>query len=270
MSAVNLVRISLYCLLSLSIFLPGCGPWGWGCGGWFNATHERTEDLSTPISPEATLSAKTDVGSIVVTGSSTAECSVHATIKTRAYTSERAVQLADETTVMLNPTAGAVEVKIHKLHLARGECVSVDLKIETPQQVHLDCAACVGEVRISNTTGKIKAAADVGRIICQNVSDQLQLRAKVGEIRVKCIDNTIEPCKIDISTDVGGITFDGPDQLSAVVNASTGVGSIKTYVPISVTGKIGRDVVSSSIAGTIGDGQGSLKLKTGVGSITIK
>lgn len=268
MSAINPVRISLCCLLSLLLFLPGCCPWS--CGGWFKATHERTEDLSTPISLDAILTAKTDVGSITVTGSGTAECSLHATIKAKARTSERAVQLAEETTVELNHNDNAVEVKINKPHIKHWECVSVDLKIETPQQIHPDCAANVGEIRITDITGKIKAVSNVGKIVCTNVSNQLQLQVNVGGIRVKCFDNPAEPCKIDISTDVGGITFDGPANLSAVVNASTDVGSITTNVPISVKGKIGRDIVSSSLTGTIGDGQGVLKLKTGVGSITIR
>jgi hypothetical protein len=268
MNAAKLVKILLCCLLALSFVLPGC--FSCGCGDWFKATHERTEDLSTPISPGTTLSAKTDVGSISVIGSSTTDCSVHATIKTRAHTDERAVQLADQTTVLLSSIESEVEMKIQKPRLSRGEGISVDLRIETPQQVHLDCATDVGNVRISNTTGKIKANSDVGKIICTNVSNHLKLQTDVGDIRVKCLDSTIEPCKIDISTDVGSITFDGPVNLSAVVNASTGVGSIKTNVPISITGKIVRDVVSSSITGRIGDGQGVLKLKAGVGSITIK
>jgi hypothetical protein len=41
-------------------------------------------------------------------------------------------------------------------------------------------------------------------------------------------------------------------------------------VPILITGKTGRSIVSSSIEGKIGDGQGVLQLKTKVGSITIR
>ncbi len=190
MNAVNFVRVPLYCLLSLSLVLPGCC-FQWDCGDWLRATHERAEDLSTPISPDSTLSAKTDVGSITVTGSGTAECSLHATIKAKARTSERAVQLAEETTVELNHNDNAVEVKINKPHIKHWECVSVDLKIETPQQIHPDCAANVGEVRISDITGKIKAVSNVGKIVCTNVSNQLQLKVDVGGIRVKCFDNPI-------------------------------------------------------------------------------
>jgi hypothetical protein len=268
MNTAKLVKITLCCLLFLLLVLSGC--FSCCCGDWFKATHERTEDLSTQISPDTTLYAKTDVGLITVTGSSTAECSVHATIKTKAHTSERAIQLADETKVVLNPSDGAIEVKINKPHIARGESICVDLNIEALQQIHLDCATDVGDVEISNITGKIEAGSDVGKIICTNVSNQLQLQTDVGDIRVRCLDSTVKPCKINISTDVGSITFDGPANLSAVINASTGVGSINTNVPISITGKIGRDIESSSIAGTVGDGRGVLKLKTGVGSITIR
>ncbi len=72
-------------------------------------------------------------------------------------------------------------------------------------------------------------------------------------------------CNAVITTNVGSIEFAAPAQLSAQVNASTNVGSVKTDKPITVVGKVGK-----SINGTIGAGEGKIRLETNVGSIHIK
>jgi hypothetical protein len=49
------------------------------------------------------------------------------------------------------------------------------------------------------------------------------------------------------------------------VDADTDVGSIRTDLPLTVKGKIGK-----SLHGTIGAGEGKLYLRTDVGSIRIR
>ncbi|MFC1794513.1 DUF4097 family beta strand repeat-containing protein, partial [Planctomycetota bacterium] len=62
----------------------------------------------------------------------------------------------------------------------------------------------------------------------------------------------------------GSIEFNAPAQLSAHIDASTNVGSVNTARPITVVGKVGK-----SVKGTIGAGDGKVRLKTNVGSIKI-
>jgi hypothetical protein len=52
--------------------------------------------------------------------------------------------------------------------------------------------------------------------------------------------------------------------LSATIEAGTSDGSIRTELPITIRGKVGK-----SLTGTVGDGEGSIYLRTSDGSITI-
>jgi DUF4097 and DUF4098 domain-containing protein YvlB len=62
------------------------------------------------------------------------------------------------------------------------------------------------------------------------------------------------------------VEFVAPPNFSAEVNVSTHNGSIKTDIPITVTGKVRK----GRLTGTIGTGEGKLHLETHNGSITIK
>jgi hypothetical protein len=61
-----------------------------------------------------------------------------------------------------------------------------------------------------------------------------------------------------MATHNGGVDFTAPPNLSAMVDVSTHNGSIKTNLPITVVGKIGR----RKLTGKIGTGEGKLHLET--------
>ena len=64
----------------------------------------------------------------------------------------------------------------------------------------------------------------------------------------------------------GGIELMTPPDFSASVQTSTRNGAIKTDLPISVVGKVGRNYLD----GTIGSGDGRLCLEAYNGSIEIR
>ena len=68
-----------------------------------------------------------------------------------------------------------------------------------------------------------------------------------------------------VTTSDGSITFEGPPDLSALVDASVSDGSIHTSLPITVQGKVGK-----SLRGTVGAGEGRVTVRTHDGSITIR
>jgi len=70
---------------------------------------------------------------------------------------------------------------------------------------------------------------------------------------------------VDLSTHDGQIQLACPPQVSATVDAHVGDGHISTELPITLSGKIGKD-----LTGTIGKGEGRITLRTGDGSIGIR
>ena len=123
----------------------------------------------------------------------------------------------------------------------------------------------VGKIQVSNITETIKAQTDVGGITCKEISNDIDLKVDVGGVKVVYAKTAPAACSITISTDVGGIEITTPPNFSATVHAETDVGSIKTDLPLTVKGKIGKN-----LHGTIGAGEGELNLKTDVGSIRIR
>ena len=88
----------------------------------------------------------------------------------------------------------------------------------------------------------------------------------MGKINVNYVRTALPVVDADITTDVGTINFVGPDKLSVMLDASVGVGSVDTDLPVTLIGKISK----KRLKGTIGKGEGNLRLKTDVGSIKIK
>ncbi len=267
MKKKGLVKILLLYLLCAWITVAGCGIscYGSDC----RAKFKRSEHLSAPIQTAETIAVKTDVGSITVNGSDVTVCDIIAKITAKAPTTEEAEQLAAETKIRVEPSGDTLNIKVDKPSV-RNRSIIVDFEITAPRQINLHCETGVGDVKVSDISGRIKASAGVGSITCSQVMPQLKLEVGVGNIKAGCCDTVGVTCDADLKTDVGDIKFTCPSQLSAQVEASTDVGSLHTNVPITLTGKIGGWPVGKSLTGTIGTGTGRLHLKAGVGSIVIK
>ncbi|MGD2095780.1 MAG: DUF4097 family beta strand repeat-containing protein [Phycisphaerales bacterium] len=229
-------KIFLACFLCLSIFINGC------CcidiGGWPRVKYERTDTLSAPLSPGSILIAATDVGTIDVTGMNVTECNVIAEITVKAPTEEEAKETADQIKITLEQNGRTLKVKTVKPRRRKHRSISIDFNITVPNQTALELGSDVGDIKVLNITEEIKAQTDVGKIICKEISGDIDIRSDVGSVDVV---------------------------YSKTAPAETDVGSIKTDLPLTVKGKI-----SKNLHGTIGAGEGKLNLKTDVGSITIR
>jgi len=267
MKKTGLVKILLLYLLCAWISVTGCGIscYGSDC----RAKYKRSEHLSVPIQTAEAIAVKTDVGSIVMIGSDVIDCNIIAKITAKAPTTEEAEQLVAKTNITVEPSGDTLSIKVDKPSV-HNRCIIVDFEITAPRQINLHCETAVGDVKVSDISGRIKASADVGSITCSQVMPQLELEVGVGNIKAGCCDTVDVICDADLKTDVGDIKFTCPTQLSAQVKASADVGSIHTNVPITITGEIGGWPVGKSLTGTIGTAAGRLHLKTGVGSIVIK
>lgn len=112
----------------------------------------------------------------------------------------------------------------------------------------------------------IVANSNDGAVRCQHVAaNRTECHTSDGSIYIEYVPDAPKAPSVTATTSSGGITFIAPPGLSAVIEASTGDGSIHTSLPITVEGKVGR-----SLNGTIGGGEGRVHLRTHDGSITIR
>jgi hypothetical protein len=256
------ITLGLGLYLSVPTFILGCCV---DVAEVFKAKYERTERISVPLTDIAGLRVESEVGSITITGGDVTDCNITAVIAVKARTEEEARELAEQVEIEAEPSGGQLNIKATKPAALKSRSMAVDFEITAPRQLNLDCMAHVGNIRISDIQGRIRASADVGSLTCSQVAAGLDLEVNVGSVKVKYSELAPAACNADIVANVGSIEFAGPPHLSAKVDARTNVGSISTSQPIMVVGK-----VSKSLKGTIGSGQGKVHLKTNVGSIEIK
>lgn len=276
-----LAKASLVCSLCVAMLLTGCI--SIGCCS-MNAKYERTMQLSAPLSPESALAAETHNGTITINGADVAECSLTATIITRAATDEDAVELSDKVNVTLVPSVSGLTVKIDKPTNLINKSVCVNLDVVVPNKTDLKLITHNGAVKITDINGRLDATSHNGKIITENVAGSTTLKTHNGSItcnetsgdshlishngsvKVFYTGNAPSVCDISMTTHNGSIELATPPDYSAQVKASTNNGSINTDLPITVVGKVSK----SKLTGTIGAGEGQLQLETYNGSIRIR
>jgi hypothetical protein len=277
----HFTKVSLICFLCLVMFSTGC--FNIGCCS-MQAKYERTVQLSAPLSPGSTFEAQTHNGSIKINGADVAECSLTATIVTRAATDEEALELSDQVNVTLVPSGNRLTVKIDKPTNLINKSVSVSLDVELPNQTDLKLITHNGSVELTNIMGNINATTHNGKVTtenitgttelkthngsvtCNEISGDSQLISHNGSVKAFYADSASSACDISMTTHNGSIELATPPDYSAQVRASTNNGSINTDLPITVTGKVSK----SKLTGTIGSGEGQLHLETYNGSIRIR
>jgi hypothetical protein len=248
------------------------------------AKYERTMQLSAPLSPGSTFEAQTHNGSITINGAEVTECSLTATIVTRAATDEEALELSNQVNVTLVPSGNRLTAKIDKPTNLINKSVSVSLDVQLPNQTDLELVTHNGAVEISDVTGKLEATTHNGKVTCERISGtttfethngsvtcseisgNTQLKSHNGGIEAFYTSTAPSACDISMVTHNGGIELKTPPNLSAKIDVSTHNGSIKTDLPITVSGEITRN----KLTGTIGAGEGKLHLETHNGSIRIR
>ncbi len=249
----------LITFVSIFVLIAGCNE---------NKRYVRTVEMPLEIVDGQKLVLSSNVGSIAISGKNIENGSIIAKITGKGDTVEKAKKVAESISIKVEGEIGRnnVCIKINKPIGVKDNWYAVDYTIESPENISVKSRTNVGSISISNIKGDITTGVNVGSVSCKNIFGKVNLKTNVGNITL--IYNEHAPSQIDsvLSTDIGNITFQSPDNLSAQVNATTNVGSINTRLPITVKGNLS----SKNIRGVIGNGEGSIKLKTNVGSINIK
>jgi len=275
-------RVSLSCLLCVTVFLAGCAINIGGCD--LQARHQRKVPLSVPMSPGSTLAAVTHNGSITANGADVVDCNLVATITARAMTEQEAIELAEKVEVSLEPVADGLVVKIEKPTPLINKSVGVSLDATIPNRTNLELVTHNGAVKIAAITGRVDAKTHNGKVTtqdapgplelethngainCTDASGDANLKTHNGSVKVYYSDSAGPVNDITIITHNGSIELAAPPNLSAKVEAKTNNGSINTDLPITVSGKVSKN----RLTGTIGAGEGRLYLETHNGSIRLR
>jgi len=218
-------RLSLACLLGLILLAASSCICVVGCGDWnAMAKYERQVDLSAPLEPGSSFSAETRDGSITLEGTQTAECSLVATIRTRAATVEEAAELAEQIQVRLEPTGAVLKVVIDKPATIRNAHYGVSLTGTVPTQTNLLLVTSDGSVHIANIEGTVDARTSDGSIEIKGIKGDTKLKTSDG--RITC--TRVEAGTLDVHTSDGGIKLEDMNAKTCTARTSDGTITLTT------------------------------------------
>lgn len=248
-------------LVSATFFIGCCVPFG----GTFKAKASRTSELSVPLAGLTALECDTEVGAIRLRAEAVTEARITADITVRAKTQEEAAELAEQVQVTAEPSGQTLVIRIVKPAGFGRNKLGVDFTIVAPPQLDLDCATNVGDIATDGFTNSVKARTDVGSITCTGLRNATDVHTNVGDVRLVYAPDAPPAVSVSATTNVGSVDFTGPSEISANLTAAANVGSIDTDRPLRVTGPIKKSITAS-----LGSAEGTIKLRTNVGSIKIR
>ena len=263
---------------------------------------ERTINLSEPLTPDSKFAAQTANGHIAAIGIEGETCQLSATLTAYATTLEEARLLAEQTEIKLERTADGLRAIIVRPELKTNESVCVSYDVRLPHKTGLDLQTSNGKITITQTQKDINAKTSNGRIEitncstaalrahtsngsidirqtpaqsldlhtsngsikCEDITGSLTASTSNGSVNIRYASDAPNPANIRITTSNGGIDLTPPANYSAKVDAKPSNGKIRTNMPITVQGEIGK-----TLNGIIGSGEGQLYLQTSNSSINI-
>ena len=111
---------------------------------------------------------------------------------------------------------------------------------------------------LSSSYGSVKAVRVTTR--------DLKAHSGSGSVRIECTADCPVDLIADVTTSYGSIDFTAPPAFAGRADLATSYGSVQTDRPITVSGKINK----KKVVGTIGVGDGSLRLRSGSGSVELR
>ena len=141
---------------------------------------------------------------------------------------------------------------------------SVSYEIVTPREIDLSLETRNGAIAIADVRGDVSFDAVNGAINLDGVAGNVRGRTTNGGVEVDLAGDTWEGTGLDLRTTNGGIRLRVPDDYSARLEAATVHGGIDIDFPVTLQGRIGREIST-----TLGDGGPLVRLETTNGGVRI-
>lgn len=122
-----------------------------------------------------------------------------------------------------------------------------------------------GGIAIEGMTGRVDVAAQNGGLTIRNTGGNVRGRTTNGGISVSLTGTRLDGRGVDLETTNGSITLTLPEPFDAELEASTVNGSVDVDYPITMQGRIGRN-----IRATLGRGGAPVWLRTTNGGVRIR
>lgn len=230
------------------------GNWRGGPPGRFCEVRELTLPASGTVSVDARHN-----GSIQVAGENRRDVQVRAIVHAWGRDDAEAERIA-----------GGVNVRTDSEVRADGPSRegragwSVSYRVLVPRETDLNLETVNGSISIADVQGDLRFEATNGSINLDGVGGNVRGRTTNGGVEAELTGRTWEGEGLDLETTNGGVRLRIPEDYSARLEAETVHGGIDVDFPVTVQGRIGRELST-----TIGRGGPLIRAETTNGGVRI-
>ena len=200
-------------------------------------------------------------GGISVFGSSRPDVLVRARIQASARSEERAEEIARA--VRIRTARG--QVFAEGPETGSREWWSVSFEVEVPSRSDLDLRANNGGIEVVDVRGLLRLETTNGGIHLEGVGGDVVAETTNGGVDVRLVGNRWEGKGLEAITSNGGVRVRIPDGYSARLETGTVNGGIDIDFPVTVRGRIGRQVTTE-----LGQGGATIRVMTTNGGVVIR
>ncbi|MDD5541800.1 MAG: DUF4097 family beta strand repeat-containing protein [Acidobacteriia bacterium] len=199
-------------------------------------------------------------GGISVKGWDRHEVLVRSQVRTAAPNKAEADQLASQITIQTN----GAEVRSEGPTMDNDHNWSVSYEIFVPQQTNLSLKTHNGGIRIADVSGNIDFKALNGGVSLARLSGDVRGGTTNGGLSIDLAGTHWEGRGLDVQTTNGGVHMNVPHDYSAHLETGTVNGSLNIEFPVTVQGKISRQLSMD-----LGSGGATVRATTTNGGVKI-
>jgi DUF4097 and DUF4098 domain-containing protein YvlB len=200
-------------------------------------------------------------GGVTVKGWDKSEVLMRAKLQAWAPSADRARSLAGQ--IRIQTSGGEIRAEGPENNEDSGWAVSYEIFV--PHRTDLALKAHNGGIRIADVSGDIGFETLNGGVTLSQLGGTVKGKTTNGGLRVELHGARWEGNELNVSTQNGGVSMQIPDNYSAQLETGTVNGGMSIDLPITVRGKIGREIST-----TLGSGGPLIRAYTTNGGISIK
>ena len=235
-----------------------CGNYGWGWRG-AQRNHEcAVRELTLPGSGSLTVNAGPN-GGITVTGEDRRDVHVRAIVHTWGRDEADADRIAGEVTVH---TDGVLRAEGPDGEGRTGWAVSFEIRV--PRETDLKLETQNGGVSLTDVRGDLEFEAVNGGVTLNGVGGNVRGQTTNGGVTARLTGDTWDGAGLDLKTTNGGVVLRVPENYSARLETGTVHGGIDVDFPVTMQGRIGREVST-----TLGRGGPLVRVATTNGGVRV-
>lgn len=218
----------------------------------------RLGSIAGPLSVDASPN-----GGIRVEAWDQADVLVRAVVETWADTDAEARDLTSRVQVTAAGTTVSADGPSRDGRRGR-EGWSVSFEIWAPRTLALDLTAVNGGISLHGMHGESRFTTRNGGVALEDVGGRVSGRTQNGGVNVRLAGARWDGAGLDVETTNGGVSLALPRDYSAALDVSTVNGGFRTDIPMTVQGRVDRQVRA-----TLGSGGPPVTLRTTNGGVRV-